>query len=78
MSDQDFVEFHTAELRSLSAAELETLGKGYVGYIRAFETDDGVEYELYAADGNSLATASTVDAALFAAEHLNLEPVTLH
>lgn len=78
MSDQEYVEFHTAELRTLTAAELAILGKGYVGYIRAVETDDGTEYELFSADGDSLATASTVDAALFAAEHLNLEPVTLH
>ena len=66
------------ELKTLTAGELEGLGIGVVGYIREIETDDGVQYELRGADGIQLATAETVDAAMFAAEHLEIEPVTVH
>ena len=71
-------EIEYADLKTLTAAQLAGLGNGHVGYIREIETDEGIQYELYGADGSQLATAETEAAALFAAEHLELEPVTLH
>ncbi|MDW3205203.1 MAG: hypothetical protein R8L07_06625 [Alphaproteobacteria bacterium] len=71
-------EMETTDLKSLTLDELLGLGAGDVGYIRLVETDEGPQYELRDADGSQLATAATADAALFAAEHLDIEPVTLH
>ena len=72
------MEEYTDDLKFLTMDELLGLGAGDVGYIRLIETEDGPQYELRDADGSQLATAATADAALFAAEHLDIEPVTLH
>ena len=70
MEDRDL---QIEDLKSLTVAQLAGLGEGHVGYIRQIETDEGIR----GADGSQLATAETEAAALFAAEHLEIEPVTL-
>jgi hypothetical protein len=74
MEDHDL---QVEDLKSLTVAQLAGLGEGHVGYIRQIETDEGIQFELRGADGSQLATAETEAAALFAAEHLEIEPVTL-
>jgi hypothetical protein len=66
------------DLKSLTRDQLASLGFGQVGYIRVLSESADHRYELRSADGEALATADTLEAALFAARHLDIEPVALH
>lgn len=64
--------------RAMTADQLAALGAGQVGYIRPVKTEEGTRYMLHGADGQELATADSLDAAHFAASHLEIEAVTVH
>ena len=49
-----------------------------VAYVRPVITEQGKNYGVYTADGTQLALFSTQDAAYFAAEQHDLEPVLIH
>lgn len=75
---EDTIVMALEELKEMTPAQLAGLGTGHIGYITWADTDEGERYILYAADGTELATAETEAAAEFAAEHLEIEPVTVH
>ena len=66
------------DLKTMTPAQLAGLGTGHIGYITSADTEDGLRYILHAADGTELATAETEAVAEFAAERLEIEPVTVH
>lgn len=49
-----------------------------LAYVRPVQTDKGIAFGVYAADGTQLATFSSRDAAMCAARQHNLEPVLIH
>jgi hypothetical protein len=78
MSDRENVIVSLAELKSMTQTQLAGLGAGIIGYIAITNREDGMQYTLYGADGSELATAQTAEAASFAAQHLDIETVTVH
>lgn len=66
------------DLKLMTEDQLATLGFGQVGYIRILPETAEHRFELRSASGEALATADSFEAALFAAEHLDIEPVALH
>ncbi len=67
-----------SEVRNMTPQALILLGAMETAYIRRIETEFGVQYALYRADGVELAVADTRDLAFVAARQNGLQAVSAH
>lgn len=71
---QDSVSFEEF-LRGMTPSAFRMLGINQLAYIKA---DNDNSYQLYAANGEVLATFETLNGAISATEEQELKPVTVH
>ncbi|MGQ0527352.1 MAG: DUF1150 family protein [Alphaproteobacteria bacterium] len=67
-----------ALLKRLSTQDFLNFGVQEIAYIRAVHIKDKRAFAIHAADGTPLSVMDTLDTALMAVRHNDLEPVTVH
>lgn len=71
-------ENQTLDLRNLKPADLAALFVNDIAYVKTVSKDDGMSYEIHAADGTPLAIFEDRDTAFAAVRQNDLEPVSVH
>lgn len=65
------------DLKTISFQDFLSLGIQDVAYVKKVSVGDKTSYAIHAADGTPLLVMDTLNAALIAVRHNDLEPVTL-
>lgn len=65
-------------LKALSKQDFLNFGMQQVAYIRPVRIKDRDAYAIHAADGTPLSVMDTMDTALIAVRHNDLEPIRVH
>ncbi|MCC7305320.1 MAG: DUF1150 family protein [Alphaproteobacteria bacterium] len=65
-------------LKNLSRQDFLTFGRQQVAYIREIRVDDRLAYAIHAADGTPLSVMDSLDAAMIAIRHNDLESAIVH
>jgi hypothetical protein len=65
-------------LKSLTKQDFLNFGMQQVAYIRPVRVQNRKAYAIHAADGTPLSVMDTIDTAVIAVRHNDLEPVTVH
>lgn len=65
-------------LKALSRQDFLNFGMREMAYIKSVQVYDRKAYAIHAADGTTLSIMESLDTALIAVRHNDLEPVTLH
>ena len=80
INDTSFTNLKPREfLKALSSKDFRIFGMEDGAYIRPIKLADGdTEYAIHAADGTPLSVMESMDSAMSAARHNELEPLTLH
>jgi hypothetical protein len=70
------IELH--KLRQISPQDLAILGMTDVAYVKTIEGENGVAFEIHAADGTAVAVLGDRDLALATIRQHDLEPLSVH
>jgi hypothetical protein len=65
-------------LKSLTRQDFLNFGMQQVAYIRPVRVQNRQAYAIHAADGTPLSVMDTIDTAVIAVRHNDLEPATVH
>jgi hypothetical protein len=68
----------TEKLRQISASDLAILGMTDVAYVKSVRNEDGLVFEIHAADGTPVAVLESRDTALATIRQHDMEPLSVH